>query len=70
MPVNNHSPELNREQLVKDVARWGGQEIRRQDYPTWRTVFTLLLSHNQNSPLIVILDEFQFLADGPRGWRR
>lgn len=61
------SPELNREQLVKDFARWSGQELRPIDYPTWRTVFTLLLSHDQEGPLIVILDEFQFLADGPRG---
>lgn len=61
------SPDLNREQLVKDFARWTGRELRPVDYPTWRTVFNLLLSHDRAGPLIVILDEFQFLADGPRG---
>ena len=61
------TPELNRKQLIEDFAGWTGEEFRPQDYPTWRTVFDLLLTHETPTPLIVILDEFQYLADGSRG---
>jgi AAA+ ATPase superfamily predicted ATPase len=61
------TPELNRKQLIADFARWSGEDFRPQDYPTWRTAFDLLLTHEERTPLIVILDEFQYLADGSRG---
>lgn len=61
------SPEINRIQLVQDFSRWSSEELRPEDYPTWRTVFDLLLTHEQASGRIVVLDEFQYLADGPNG---
>lgn len=61
------SPEVNRRQLVKDFARWTGERLEPEDYPTWRTVFSLLLGHDRPRPLIIVLDEFQYLADGSKG---
>lgn len=61
------SPALNREQLVQDFASWAGEKLEREDFPTWRTVFKLLLTPGRPSPLIVVLDEFQYLADGRKG---
>lgn len=61
------TPEANREQLVNDLASWSGLELRPSDYPSWRAVFNLLLSLPQNQPRVVILDEFQYLADDAQG---
>ena len=57
------TPEQNRRQLIAQVSDWTGQQHRPEDYPTWRTVFQLLLSLNGDEPLVVILDEFQYLGD-------
>ncbi len=57
------TPEQNRRQLIAHVAEWTGQSHRPEDYPTWRTVFRLLLSMNGTQPLIVVLDEFQYLGE-------
>lgn len=61
------SPELNRRQLIQDLARWTGEPLVPEDYPTWRTVFNLLLAADGTRPRIVVLDEFQYLADGEKG---
>lgn len=57
------TPAQNREQLIRDVAAWSGQDLRPEDYPTWRTVFRLLLDLRAPTPLVVVLDEFQYLGD-------
>ena len=57
------TPELNRRQLVEAVAAWSGDDVRAEDYPTWRTVFRLLLGLRAPAPLVVVLDEFQYLGD-------
>jgi hypothetical protein len=56
----------NREQLILDVARWSGDNLRTEDYPTWRTVFRLLLELRAPEPLVIVLDEFQYLGDDSR----
>ncbi|MFL5574972.1 MAG: ATP-binding protein [Gemmatimonadaceae bacterium] len=71
------TPELNRQQLLQDLAAWSGEPVRPEDYPTWRTVFRLLLEvadrraarepANRSQPTVVVLDEFQYLADGHAG---
>src|SRR5690606_22307495 len=61
------SPGLNRRQLVRDLARWSAEDLRPEDYPTWRAVFDLLLFRDGRAPRIVVLDEFQYLADGAQG---
>ena len=59
--------ELNRRQLVEAVAVWTGEDVRPEDYPTWRTVFRLLLELRAPDPLVVVLDEFQYLGDDEAG---
>lgn len=61
------SPALNRKQLVRDLARWSREELHPEDFPTWRTVFDLLLTREHPAPPVVVLDEFQYLADGAKG---
>jgi hypothetical protein len=57
------TPEQNRRQLVTQIAQWTGEDHRPEDYPTWRTVFRLLLSMPSERNLVVILDEFQYLGE-------
>lgn len=60
------TPAQNREQLVRDVAQWSRESLSVDDYPTWRTVFRLLLDLRAPQPLVIVLDEFQYLGDDPR----
>lgn len=61
------SPEFNRQQLLRDLSRFLNRVIEAQDYPTWRSVFNLLLDVRLPRPLVFVLDEFQYLADGESG---
>lgn len=61
------SPEINRRVLVEEAARWSGEDLRPEDHPTWRTVFRTLVSLAPDRPLVVVLDEFQYLATGDAG---
>lgn len=64
------SPELNRRQLLADLERFTGQDLPAEDFPTWRTVFNLLLDLKTSEPLAVVLDEFQYLAEDDAGLAR
>jgi uncharacterized protein len=55
------TPELNRSELLRELSIWTGQALDAADYPTWRTVFRLLATLAQEGPLVVVLDEFQYL---------
>lgn len=59
--------EVNRRQLLEDLAAWSDTNIPSEDYPTWRSVFNLLLDLEVGAPLVVVLDEFQYLADDAGG---
>ena len=61
------SPEINRKQLVRDLARWSEEDLRPEDYPTWRSVFDLIWRVRSSEPLVVVLDEFQYLGAGEDG---
>ncbi len=61
------SPQINRRQLLSDLARWANEEIAIEDYPTWRSVFNLLLDLRTPEPIVIIIDEFQYLADDDAG---
>lgn len=61
------TPEINRRQLLEELARWSGEDLTPEDYPTWRTVFRLLLEAGRPSPMVVVLDEFQYLGDDASG---
>ncbi|HEY0777215.1 MAG TPA: DUF234 domain-containing protein [Gemmatirosa sp.] len=72
------TPEVNRSQLVADLAAWSGEPLASEDYPTWRAVFRLVFeltpaadadtaSSDDSGSAIVVIDEFQYLADGEAG---
>ena len=65
--ATNTTPEQNRRQLILDLAMWAGDDLHPDDYPTWRSVFDLLWRTRQQQPLVVILDEFQYLASTEKG---
>lgn len=52
----------NRETLVKDLADWMGVTLVPAEYPTWRTVFRLLLEAKTPAPIAIVLDEFQYFG--------
>lgn len=56
--------DLNRIELVRELATWSGRPLDPVEYPTWRTVFRLLADCAEDAPLIVVLDEFQYLMGG------
>lgn len=68
------TPELNRQQLIQDLTAWSGESLDPTDFPNWRTVFRLLVDlaaaravGDPPRPTVVVLDEFQYLADGEAG---
>jgi AAA+ ATPase superfamily predicted ATPase len=52
---------VNRLELVRDLAAWSGLPIDLRDYPTWRSVFRLLVDLAADEPLVAVLDEFQYM---------
>lgn len=60
------TPAQNREALLTAFAEWSGEPIHVEDYPTWRSVFRLLMDHRLPEPLVVTIDEFQYLGENPR----
>ncbi len=61
------TPEINRQKLIEELARWSGEDLRPEDHPTWRSVFDVLFRLEREGPLLVVLDEFQYLGDGEAG---
>lgn len=66
--------ELNRQQLLHDLSTWYGEALDPKDFPTWRTVFRLLVdiataraTIAPPRPTVIVLDEFQYLAEGDAG---
>ena len=60
------TPEQNRNALLTTFAEWSREPIHVEDYPTWRSVFRLLLDHASPEPLVLTIDEFQYLGESPR----
>ena len=67
--ASSTTPALNRQTLIEEAARWSGEDIRFEDHPTWRTVFRTLSSLRPSQPTVLVLDEFQYLADDEKGLR-
>jgi hypothetical protein len=55
---------LNRRELLGELRAFHGRDIDPEDFPTWRAVFRLLLELTGEEPLLVVLDEFQYLLGG------
>lgn len=58
------TPGMNRLDLLRDLAEWSGRRLEPEDFPSWRTVFRLFVDLARGEPLIVVLDEFQYLLGG------
>lgn len=63
------TPMQNREALLAAFAEWSGELVHAEDYPTWRTVFRLLLDHAPKEPLVITIDEFQYLGESAKDLR-
>ena len=61
------SSPINRRELVQSVARHFDLRLDPADYPTWRTVFRLLYELRTPEPLVIVLDEFQYLMGTREG---
>lgn len=61
------SPEINRRQLIQDLSQFAKRNLHEADYPTWRSVFNLMLDLRLERPLAIVLDEFQYLATDTAG---
>lgn len=63
--ASDATSELNRLELLSELGRWLGQELNPEDYNSWRTIFRLLLQVRAPEPMVVVLDEYQYLrAEG------
>ena len=67
--ASSTTPAINRQALLTAAANWSGQELPIEDHPTWRTAFRTLFGLRPSEPTVIILDEFQYLADGESGLR-
>ncbi len=52
---------VNRLELIRAASQRFGRPLNPEDYPTWRTVFQMLLELGAPHPLVLILDEFQYM---------
>lgn len=55
------TPDLNRHDLIRELAAWSGRPLDPADYPSWRAVFREIVALAEEGPLVVVLDEFQYL---------
>ena len=55
--------ELNRQELLRELRTLVGDSVDTDpaNYPSWRTIFRLPADLATDEPLVVILDEFQYL---------
>ncbi len=61
------TPGINRRQFVPEFGLWLDEDLRPNDFPSWRTVFNLVFDQPSDGQRIMILDEFQCLGDGEFG---
>lgn len=63
------SPEINRRALLREASRWSGEELREEDHPSWRNVFRGIFALREGEQVVVVVDEFQYLATDDAGMR-
>ena len=61
------SPAINRRALLREARAWSGAELREEDHSTWRLVFRSLFELHPDRSLVVVIDEFQYLASDDEG---
>jgi AAA+ ATPase superfamily predicted ATPase len=57
----------NRRDLLNELSTWADRPIEPEDYPNWRTVFRLIADFVREEPIVIILDEFQYLMAREEG---
>lgn len=65
--LGDTTPAQNRRELLSEFSRWSGEAFVPEDYPTWRTLLRLLLTYERDRPLVIVLDEFQYLMEHDEG---
>jgi len=55
--------ELNRQELLRELRAMVGKTVDTDpaNYPSWRTIFRLFADLANDEPLVIVLDEFQYL---------
>lgn len=53
--------DQNRVELLQELALWSKEALDPNHYRSWRNVFRLFVDLAEREPLVVILDEFQYL---------
>ena len=53
----------NRDALVEEIGRFLGETLPMGDYRSWRSVFGMLLEMRAPEPLVIVLDEFQYVGE-------
>jgi hypothetical protein len=56
--------QVNRGELVRELAAWSGEPLHVEDFPSWRTVFRFLAGLSDAGPLVIVFDEVQYLLGG------
>ncbi len=54
----------NRSALLDAMRTFIGEQLDDEDFQSWRNVFRHLIEMDGTGPLVVVLDEFQYLGDG------
>lgn len=64
--ASDSTPEFNRREFARTVADHPTtpSTLRSEDVPTWRTAFRRVFEIAPDEPLVVVLDEFQYLIGG------
>jgi uncharacterized protein len=63
------TPEQNLEALRATFADWSGESVPSDGDRSWQPIFRRLLDHAAPHPLVVVLDEFQYMGDSPAALR-
>ena len=54
----------NRTALLDAMREFTGTTLAPDDFQSWRNVFRRLMEMDGNAPLVIVLDEFQYMGDG------
>ncbi|MFU8805407.1 MAG: ATP-binding protein [Bradymonadaceae bacterium] len=63
--ASDTTPAFNRHDFLRELATFTGDDsLSADDLPSWRFIFRELFGHRPDEPLVVVLDEFQYLLGG------
>lgn len=64
--ASDTTPEFNRRDFIRELADFSDHpdEPGPQDLPSWRFVFRELFRCHEDQPMVMVIDEFQYLLGG------